>query len=119
MVCILYYIHTIMTHPKSADSILRQNFLRRFEKLWPAIKGSLAEVHKPCIRPNCAACARGDKHAAFILSFSDKGRRSCNKLCATERPLKACSTNWGPNWCVSTASSVTPRLKAKTLRNSN
>ncbi len=66
-----------MTHPKSADSILRQNFLRRFEKLWPAIKGSLAEVHKPCIRPNCAACARGDKHAAFILSFSDKGRRRC------------------------------------------
>ena len=66
-----------MTPPKSADSTLRQNFLRQFEKLWPAIKGSLAEVHKPCIRPNCAACARGDKHPAFILSFTDKGRRRC------------------------------------------
>jgi hypothetical protein len=66
-----------MTRPKSADSTLRQNFLRQLEKLWPAIKGSLAEVHKPCIRPNCAACARGDKHPAFILSFTDQGRRRC------------------------------------------
>ena len=66
-----------MTHPKSSDSALRQNFLRQLEKLWPAIKGSLAEVRKPCIRPNCAACARGDKHAAFILSLTDKGRRRC------------------------------------------
>ena len=46
-------------------------------KLWPAIKGSLAEIRKPCIRPNCPACARGDKHPAFILSFTDTGRRRC------------------------------------------
>jgi hypothetical protein len=62
---------------KSTDFAFRQNFLRQFEKLWPAIKGSLAEVHKPCIRPNCATCASGDKHPAFILSFTDKGRRRC------------------------------------------
>src|SRR5208337_2668659 len=62
---------------ESTDSALRQNFLRHFEKLWPAIKGSLAQVHKPCIRPNCATCASGDKHPAFILSFTDKGRRRC------------------------------------------
>jgi hypothetical protein len=66
-----------MTQPKPSDSTLRQNFLRQFEKLWPAIKGSLAEVHKPCIRPHCAACARGDKHRAFILAFTDQGRRRC------------------------------------------
>ena len=66
-----------MTRPKSPDSSLRQDFLRQLQKLWPAIKGSLAEVHKPCIRPNCPACARGDKHPAFILSFTDKGRRRC------------------------------------------
>src|SRR6266700_4047571 len=66
-----------MTHPKPFDSALRQDFLRRLEKLWPAIKGSLAEIRKPCIRPNCAACARGGKHSAFILSFTDKGRRRC------------------------------------------
>src|SRR5512137_186084 len=64
-----------MTYPKSSDSSLRQNFLRQLQKLWPAIKGSLAEVRKPCIRPNCPACARGDKHPAYILSFTDKGRR--------------------------------------------
>jgi hypothetical protein len=62
---------------KSSDSALRQDFLRRLEKLWPAIKGSLAKIRKPCIRPHCAACARGDKHPAFILSFTDKGRRRC------------------------------------------
>lgn len=66
-----------MTLPKSSDAALRQNFLRQLQKLWPAIKGSLAQVRKPCIRPNCPACARGDKHPAFILSFADQGRRRC------------------------------------------
>ena len=66
-----------MKNPISPDSNLRQRFLHQFEKLWPAIKGSLAEVRKPCIRPNCPACARGDKHPAFILSFTDQGRRRC------------------------------------------
>jgi hypothetical protein len=66
-----------MPHPSSADSTLRKSFLRQLERLWPAIKGSLSEVRKPCIRPNCAACARGDKHPAFMLSFTDQGRRRC------------------------------------------
>lgn len=64
-------------YSRSADSALHQNFLRQLERLWPPIKGSLAEVRKPCIRPNCPACARGDKHPAYILSFTDKGRRRC------------------------------------------
>ena len=66
-----------MPNSNSAEATLRQNFLRQLDNLWPAIKGSLAEVRKPCIRPNCAACARGDKHRAFILSFTDQGRRRC------------------------------------------
>ena len=66
-----------MPNPKTPDSALRQNFFHRLQKLWPPIKGSLAEVRKPCIRPNCAACARGDKHSAFILSVTDQGRRRC------------------------------------------
>ncbi len=66
-----------MPNTPSADAALRQNFLRQLEKLWPPIKGSLAEVRKPCIRPNCPACARGDKHPVYILSFTDKGRRRC------------------------------------------
>jgi hypothetical protein len=40
-------------------------------------KGSLAEVRKPCVRPSCPACKRGDKHPAFILSFMEEGRRKC------------------------------------------
>jgi hypothetical protein len=43
--------------------------------LWPAIKGSLARVYKPCIRKHCPACARGDKHAAWLLTFSAQGKR--------------------------------------------
>jgi hypothetical protein len=66
-----------MTQPQSPNSSLRRDFLRQLQKLWPPIKGSLAEVRKPCIRPNCPACARGDKPPAFILSFTDKGRRRC------------------------------------------
>jgi hypothetical protein len=46
-------------------------------RLWPAIKGSLAQVHKPCIRPNCPLCARGVKHPNYLLAFTDKGKRRC------------------------------------------
>jgi len=66
-----------MKSPQFSDSALRQRFCQQLEKLWPAIKGSLAEVRKPCIRSNCPACARGDKHPAFILSYTDRGRRRC------------------------------------------
>lgn len=46
------------------------------ERLWPAIKGSLAQVRKPCIRKNCAACASGQKHSAWLLSVVIAGRRT-------------------------------------------
>jgi len=49
----------------------------RFQALWPAIKGSLVQVRKPCIRKRCAACARGDKHPAWMLNFTRRGRRHC------------------------------------------
>jgi hypothetical protein len=60
-----------------ADADLKEFFLRQLPKLWPAIKGSLAEVRKTCLRPGCRACARGDKHPAFILSFTQAGKRRC------------------------------------------
>jgi len=66
-----------MPKVRSSDSALHQQFLRDLQRLWPAIKGSLTQVRKPCIRPHCAACARGDKHPAFMLSFTEKGRRRC------------------------------------------
>jgi len=49
----------------------------QFHALWPALKGSLAKVYKPCIRKNCPACARGEKHPAWLLSFTQQGRRRC------------------------------------------
>jgi hypothetical protein len=52
-------------------------FLQQLAQLWPAIKGSLAQVRKTCLRPGCKACARGDKHPAFILSFTQGGKRRC------------------------------------------
>lgn len=58
-------------------SPVQQVFLRQLISLWPALKGSLALVRKPCIRPACRACARGDKHPAYLLSFTKNGRRRC------------------------------------------
>lgn len=60
-------------HPSN----IQKRFQAELLTLWPVLKGSLAEVRKPCIRPNCAACACGAKHAAFIWSFTEKGRRRC------------------------------------------
>jgi len=61
--------------PANADP--KEFFGRQLSKLWPAIKGSLAQVRKTCLRPNCRACARGEKHPAFILSFTQGGKRRC------------------------------------------
>lgn len=54
----------------------KEIWLAQMERLWPAIKGSLAQVRKPCIRQNCPACASGQKHPAWILSVVAGGRRS-------------------------------------------
>jgi hypothetical protein len=54
-----------------------QKWKSQFQALWPALKGSLVKVRKPCIRKNCQACARGDKHPAWMLSFTYRGRRRC------------------------------------------
>jgi len=64
-----------MPKVRSSDSALHQQFLRDLQRLWPAIKGSLTQVRKPCIRPHCAACARGDKHPAWLLSCTAQGKR--------------------------------------------
>ena len=54
-----------------------RGILRQIQTLWPAAKGSVAEVRKPCIRPNCKACKEGEKHRAFILSWNDGKARRC------------------------------------------
>lgn len=66
-----------MSKSKRAENRQMTAFLGKVQKLWPLVKGSLAEVRKPCIRPDCPACASGKKHPAFIFSFKHKGRRRC------------------------------------------
>lgn len=62
--------------PLSANKEL--NKLRvQIQNLWPAAKGSVAEVAKPCIRPHCKACREGRKHRAFIFSYNDGACRRC------------------------------------------
>lgn len=59
------------------SSLAIQKWKRQLPKLWPALKGTLVQVRKPCIRKNCPTCARGDKHAAWMLSYTHKERRHC------------------------------------------
>jgi len=54
-----------------------QKWETQFQALWPALKGSLVKVYKPCIRKNCRACARGGKHPAWMLNLTHRGRRRC------------------------------------------
>ncbi len=59
------------------SSPLQQRLLDQLRTSWPALKGSLALVYKPCVRPHCPACARGQKHPNYLLAFTQKGRRRC------------------------------------------
>jgi hypothetical protein len=62
---------------KTKTVLSREAFLAKVAALWPALKGSLSQVRKPCIRPGCPACARGQKHLAYLLSFTQDGCRRC------------------------------------------
>ena len=72
-ICAILLLVKQNRHDCSAQKLFRDKLLA----LWPAIKGSLAQVRKPCIRPNCPVCARGDKHPNYLLAFTKKGRRRC------------------------------------------
>lgn len=82
-------------------------FVQQLSQLWPAIKGSIAQVHKTCLRPGCKACARGDKHPAFILSFTQGGKRRCRyvpkelvplieRALRNGRQIETLLYDWGP-----------------------
>jgi hypothetical protein len=62
---------------KMAKGDLKGDFLAEISKLWPVARGSLSYVRKPCVRPNCPACARGDKHPSWIFSLYDRGKQRC------------------------------------------
>ena len=62
---------------ENAKSSIQEKFFLKLTGLWPAIKGSLTLVRKPCIRPTCRACASGKKHPVYLLAYSDKRVRRC------------------------------------------
>ena len=66
-----------MKKQEESDSLAKKVIGLQAKKLLPALKGSLAKVYKPCIRTNCPLCERGEKHPAWILTVSQKGRRRC------------------------------------------
>ena len=69
------------------SSPVQRRFWKTLHACWPALKGSLALVHKPCIRPNCPACASGKKHPNHLLAFTQKGRRRCLYVPTSMVPL--------------------------------
>ena len=82
MVCIMYGMHTLHDTPplmkqKNINPAASEHFVEKIAALWPALKGSLAQVRKPCIRPNCRACACGEKHPNYLLAYTSDGRRRC------------------------------------------
>ena len=75
----MHTLYAILPHVKQENTNvpLEQFFQEQVRTWWPALKGSLAQVHKPCIRPHCQVCARGEKHPNYLLTFTEKGRRRC------------------------------------------
>jgi|ERR1035437_4778765 hypothetical protein len=71
----MYVDNMIYIHAMNDEAPAKEKWQKELGALWPAAKGSLAKVYKPCIRKNCPACARGDKHPAWLLSFTSQGRR--------------------------------------------
>jgi len=71
------YVILLRVKHKNIGSPVQRRFLKRLVALWPALKGSLAQVYKPCIRPDCPTCARGHKHPNHLLAFTQEGRRRC------------------------------------------
>ena len=78
-------------------------------RLWPAAKGSLARVRRPCTRPTCAACRRGEKHPGWIFTYRDQGRLHCRyvrpalvprlrRAIANGRAIEALLTQAGAAW---------------------
>ncbi len=75
----MHTISAILSGVKRKKSIpsAQRRLWNRVQDYWPALKGSLALVHKPCIRQNCRRCASGKKHPNYLLAFTQEGRRRC------------------------------------------
>jgi hypothetical protein len=82
----MYVLRDTYDMSKSKLSVEQQQFLAQLAGLWPLAKGSLTQVRKPCIRPNCPACRSGKKHPAWLFSFSQAGKRVCRYVPAELAP---------------------------------
>ncbi len=71
----LYAILALVKQKKPISA--QQRLWNQLQNYWPALKGSLALVYKPCIRPQCPTCASGKKHPNYLLAFTEEGRRRC------------------------------------------
>ena len=71
-------IHTHMKTTSVSAVGAPDALLEQIQALLPAAKGSVSQIRKPCIRPNCKICKEGRKHLAFILSWHDGKRRRCS-----------------------------------------
>ena len=54
---------------------VKQWFMEATQGLWPLAEGSLSLRKSPCIRENCAACARGEGHPSYVLYGRRGGKR--------------------------------------------
>ena len=64
--------------PAREERDAMEAFLAAARGLWPAVKGSLARVARPCGRPRkCAACLSGKRHPMWIFAFRQEGRLRC------------------------------------------
>lgn len=83
----IFAILPVVKQKNCMNSSVQRRFWNQLQGCWPALKGSLALVHKPCIRPDCRACASGKKHPNHLLAFTEKGRRRCLYVPAAMVPV--------------------------------
>ena len=78
---------------------VQTEFVKAARDLWPAAKGSLARVARPCGRPQrCAACRSGRRHPMWIFTFRRDGRLRCRYVPADlVEPLRRALAN-GRKW---------------------
>lgn len=66
-----------MNKKKAEKEDRKARFLAEVSKQWPVVRGSLSYVRKPCVHPNCQACARGEKHPSWIFTLYHQGKQRC------------------------------------------
>ena len=64
-----------MPSKKESSIDVQQWFQNHAANLWPAALGSLSLRRSSCIRENCEACLKGEKHPIYFLYVRTKGKR--------------------------------------------